>query len=358
MIKNILFLLTVVGVISSGFSQEDILLKNYDPVSIYRTGQTTVGKAKFPVIDMHSHPYAQNPEEIAQWVQTMNEKGIEKTILLTKETGKAFDSIYNIYSKFQDRFELWCGFDFSGYQKKGWAEKAIKELERCYTVGAKGVGELGDKGAGLIYSRPTPAKGMHIDDARMQPLLKRCAELGMPISIHIAEPFWMYEPIDKHNDGLMNAAKWKIDTADKNLLMHGELIASLENAVKNNPETTFIACHYANCSYDLGIVGKLLDTHENLYLDISARYAEVSPIPRYTKAFFEKYGDRLLYGTDMGFDSDMYETTLRILETKDEHFYKKDLFSYHWSLNGLGLDDNTLKKLYHANAKRILDGVE
>ena len=67
-----------------------------------------------------------------------------------------------------------------------------------------------------------------------------------------------------------------------------------------------------------------------------------------------KYSDRLLYGTDMGFDKPMYRVTFRILETLDEHFYETDMFSYHWSLNGFGLPDGVLRKVYHANAETIL----
>jgi hypothetical protein len=88
-------------------------------------------------------------------------------------------------------------------------------------------------------------------------------------------------------------------------------------------------------------------------VDISARYAETAPVPRYTKAFYEKHQDKLLYGTDMGMDAAMYETTFRILETEDEHFYTKDLFSYHWPLHGLGLPNAILKKLYFENAIKI-----
>ncbi|MCJ7465959.1 MAG: amidohydrolase [Maribacter sp.] len=352
--RTILVILICLG-FSNSYAQEEILLKDYDPVSIYRSQKTEIKKAKFPIIDLHSHPYATTKEEIEQWVHAMDELGIERTTILTYQTGKAFDSIYNIYSKYDGRFELWCGFYFTGYEKEGWSEIAVKELERCYEVGARGVGEIGDKGEGMLYSKPTPAYGMHIDDERMKPLLKRCGELGMPISIHVAEPYWMYEPIDLHNDGLMNAAEWKIDTSKKGLLLHAELIKTLENAVKNSPGTTFIACHYANCSYDFSIIGKLLDSYDNLYLDIAARYAEVTPVPRYTKAFFEKYQDRLMYGTDMGFDPEMYKITFRILETEDEHFYKKSQFGYHWALNGLGLGDTILKKLYHENARKALN---
>ena len=62
----------------------------------------------------------------------------------------------------------------------------------------------------------------------------------------------------------------------------------------------------------------------------------------------------MLYGTDMGFDKPMYRVTFRILETSDEHFYETDLFSYHWSLNGFGLPDEVLRKVYHANPDKIL----
>jgi predicted TIM-barrel fold metal-dependent hydrolase len=336
--------------------QETLLLKDFDPVSIYKTQQSHIARAKYPIVDFHSHPDAGSADEIKEWIRTMDQVGVRTSIVLTYSTGKRFDSIYQLYAPYGDRFEVWCGFDYTGYFEKGWSDKAVKELDRCYKAGARGVGELGDKGSGLFYSKPSPpAIGMHIDDARMQPLLKRCGELGMPVSVHVADPYWMYLPMDQHNDGLMNAFKWKIDTRKPGLLGHQELVNTLENAVRENPGTTFIACHLANCSYDLSIPGNLLDKYPNLFLDIAARYAEFTPVPRYTRAFFEKYQDRLLYGTDMGFEAEMYKITFRILETEDEHFYKKSQFGYHWALNGLGLGNAILKKLYHKNAKKILN---
>ena len=75
----------------------------------------------------------------------------------------------------------------------------------------------------------------------------------------------------------------------------------------------------------------------------------------YTAAFIIKYQDRLVYGTDMGFDEKMYKTTFRILESADEHFYDIDQFNYHWPLYGLNLSKDVLKKLYGANAEKILN---
>ena len=115
-----------------------------------------------------------------------------------------------------------------------------------------------------------------------------------------------------------------------------------------------IVSFLANCGYDLSILGRLLDKYPNLYGEFGARYAEISPIPKYVKAFFEKYQDRILYGTDMYFDTHMYETTFRILESADEHFYEIELFNYHWPLYGFGLSDRVLKKIYRDNALKVL----
>jgi uncharacterized protein len=336
--------------------EEDIVqltLNNYRPVSLYNIPKTEIVTARFPVIDLHTHDYAKTDAEIDQWVKTMDEAGIAKSVIMSYATGMRFDSIYQRYSRYPDRFILFCGFDYTGYDQPGFGPAAVAELERCFRNGARGVGELGDKGKGLFYSRPTRAYGMHIDDPRMDPLLQKCGELGMPVSIHVAEPIWMYMPMDSTNDGLMNAYRWRLDN-EPDILGHQEMVNTLENAVKKHPATTFIACHYANCSYDLQILGDLFDQYSNLYADISARYGETAPIPRFVNLFFRRYQDRLVYGTDMGMHQEMYRTTFRILESEDEHFYDRERFNYHWPLHGYGLPDEVLEKLYSGNARKIL----
>ena len=332
---------------------DTLKLKDFRPVSIYKTPQTNIEKAKYPVIDFHSHDYPKTDEQVDEWVKTMDQVGIAKSTILSYSTGSRFDSVVEKYKRYKDRFEIWCGFDYTGYDKPGWQQHAVAELERCYKEGAKGVGELGDKGLGEFYSKPTAGWGLHIDDPQMKPLLEKCAQLHMPVSIHVAEDAWMYADTDSTNDGLMNAATWKVDMSKKGILDHDQLVNSLENAVKNNPKTIFIACHLANCCSDLSKLARLFDTYPNLYADIAARYSEIAPIPRYVHDFMEKYSSRIVYGTDMGTSKKMYMTTFRLLETGDEHFYERDLFNYHWPLYGLSLTDGTLKKIYSDNGKRI-----
>ena len=108
---------------------DSILLKNYRPKSIYKIQVTKLEKAKFPVIDLHSHPYAKSPEQIKEWIKIMDRFGIQKTMILSYATGARFDSIYRLYAPFADRFDVWCGFDYTGYKVEG-----SKKLECEMTI--------------------------------------------------------------------------------------------------------------------------------------------------------------------------------------------------------------------------------
>jgi len=331
---------------------ETVLLKDYRPRSIYKVPVTHIDKAKFPIIDMHSHPYPKNAAEIDTWLKNMDAVNVEKTLILTMATGKAFDEINAQYSKHPDRFEVWCGLDFSGSNAPGFPESAVRELERCKNAGARGIGEIHDKGQGL-RSGKSATHGIHPDDPRVDAIWEKAGELHMPVSLHVADPIWMYEPMDKHNDGLMNAVEWRLDN-QPNIVKLAGMVEILERTATRHRNTTFVACHFANLDYDLAHLGEIFDRNPNLYADISARYAETAPIPRFAAQFYAKYSDRLVYGTDMGFDQDMYHITFRILESQDEHFYQFEQFGYHWPLYGLGLSDEILQRVYHDNAAKIL----
>lgn len=331
---------------------ETLLLKDYRPISIFKVPVTEIAKAKFPIIDMHSHPYAKTPAEIDTWIKNMDAVNVEKTLILTMTTGKEFDRINSQYAKYPDRFEVWCGLDFTGYDQPTFPASAVKELQRCHDAGAKGIGEIHDKGQGL-HSGKSNAPKMHPDDPRMDAVWDKAAELHLPISLHVADPIWMYQPMDKHNDGLMNALAWRLDNQPDIVKLPG-MVDILERTAARHRNTTFVACHFANCDYDLSRLGEAFDRNPNLYADISARYAETAPIPRFAAQFYGKYAARLVYGTDMGFEQKMYQTTFRILESQDEHFYQIDQFNYHWPLYGLGLNDDILKKVYHETAAKLL----
>lgn len=325
-------------------------LIDYRPVSVFKS--TDIRKASFPVIDMHSHAYVETSEGVADWVKLLDENNIEKVIILTNATGKDFDRIYDLYkSVAPERFEIWCSFDMASLGTDEYPDKALAELERCHKKGASGVGELLDKGEGEINSAKIK-KGIHIDDDIFIPLFSKCAELGMPVNMHVADPIWMYQSIDEHNDGYPNALEWKIDTTKQGVLGFNGMIKTLTRACKKNPGTTFIACHLMNLSHDYETLGKALDENPNLMIDISARFQETAITPRATAGFYTKYSERIFFGTDNFPIDAMYDVHWRILESADEHFYYK-YPTYHWALHGFDLDERTLKNIYRDNALKL-----
>ncbi len=330
---------------------DQLRLKDYRPHSIFKIPETRVEKARYPAIDVHSHNYARTEADIDRWVKTMDDVGLEKTVILSGNTGSKFDETFARYRKYPQRFEIWCGIDYSAVDQAGFGPAAVAELERCHKAGATGVGELSDKGRGLGGTTNRP--GIHADDPRMDGILEKCAELRMPVNIHVGEDKWMYEPMDETNDGLMNAWKWRVPNAP-GVIQHDEVVETLERAVAKHPRTVFIAYHFANCCSDLNRLGAMLDRYPNLNADMGARFAEISPIPRFMARFFQRYQDRLLYGTDMDPEPEMYRVTFRLLETEDEHFYPAYFSKYHWPMHAFSLPDDVLKKIYRVNALRIL----
>jgi predicted TIM-barrel fold metal-dependent hydrolase len=346
------FLAAFASAVSAQNSPNQVLLKDYRPKSIFKIPETRIEKARYPILDVHSHNYARTDADVDRWVATMDEVGIEKTAILSGNTKDKFDQVLAKYTRHPKRFEVWCGFDYTGFDQPGYGPAAVTELERCHRAGARGVGELSDKGRGL--GSTTNTLGMHLDDPRLDSLLEKCAELHMPINIHVGEDKWMYQPMDETNDGLMNAWTWRV-SKDPGVLQHDEVVDTLERAAKKHPRTIFIACHFANCCSDLNHLGAMLDACPNLYADMGARLAEISPIPRFVSSFFRRYADRLMYGTDMDPQAEMYRVTFRLLETADEHFYLAYFSKYHWPMHALALPDDILHKVYRDNALRVFE---
>ena len=334
-----------------------LLLKDYRPRSIFKIKVTTVDKARYPAIDVHTHDRNADEATITAWEGMMDEVGIAKSVMLASCAGAKFDSIVARYRAHAAHFVLWCDFDYSHLGRPDFAQTAIAELERCHAAGARGIGELMDKGRGL-GSSPTTF-GIHIDNPLMDPLLERCAELRMPVSIHVAEDAWMYEPMDKTNDGLMNASIWRVK-ADPGVLLHDEMVDTLEHALQRHPRTHFIAVHLANCCSDLQRLAGLLDRFPNLQADIAARFMELGSTPRAVSQFLGKYQDRILFGTDYANHVNLVSiyTLFRLLETTDEHFYDPGQMQYHWPLYAWGLSDGALRKIYRDNAQKILTASE
>jgi len=100
------------GVNAAPGPMDAMALKDYAPRSSLIVTETAVPKARYPVIDVHTHVTAKTPEEVRAWVRTMDETGIEMSVVLTGATGAEFDKLADLYLKpYPGRFQLYCGLD-------------------------------------------------------------------------------------------------------------------------------------------------------------------------------------------------------------------------------------------------------
>lgn len=328
---------------------DSILLKDYAPESSLRVKETAVAKAMYSAIDVHTHSYMSNIKTAADvdaWVKVMDEVGIEKSVVFTGAIGAEFDRQADLFlSRYPNRFQVWCSMDSDN------PENAAAELERCYRKGARGVGELSDKGWGFGGSEKKALprdKRLHIDDPRLDPFWRKVAELKIPANIHIADHPSCWRPLGPNQERTPDFQHFTM--MGKNVPSYEELLASRDRLLAKHPKTTFIFCHLSNQGNDLAALSKVLDANPNLFLDVSARDYELGRQPRAGRAFIEKYKDRLMFGTDMGAEAHMYRGWWRLLESADEFIPGRQW----WRQYGLELPASALKALYRDTALRVL----
>jgi hypothetical protein len=91
--------------------------------------------------------------------------------------------------------------------------------------------------------------------------------------------------------------------------------------------------------------------------------------------FFEKYQDRILFGTDTGVgptqedmmygsngadpptmadETRFFRSTWRYFETTDRQFESPTPIQGRWKIDGIGLPESILRKVYFENAARLL----
>ncbi len=332
-------------------------ITQYKPRTTLKTPQHPTPKAKFPVIDVHSHqPAPIGDAQFAQVVQGMDANNLR---VLVNASGTQGDRLVQAVgalkaSRFKDRMVQFTDLDFRNVGP-GWAAKAVAQLEADKKAGALGIGEI-SKAFGLRY-RKADGSRLKIDDPELDAVWDAAGRLGLPVLIHTAEPQEFFETIDVHNERWLELALYRDRRYPAGEFPRfEELIGERNRMFRKHPKTTFIAAHFAYHANDLARAGQLLDEMPHVHLEVGAILAELGRQPRAAREFFVKYQDRILFGKD-SFQPDEFPYFWRVFETNDEYFdYYRDYHAF-WKLYGMGLPDDVLKKLYYKNALRLIPGL-
>jgi predicted TIM-barrel fold metal-dependent hydrolase len=335
-------------------------------------------RPRFPVIDIHTHLSQSGglsgPQKMkllatpGELLPVMDRKDVLTMCNLTGGAGAGLESVIDhLDAAAPGRFVTFTEPSWRRIGEPGYPQKQADEIWRARQAGARGLKVLKTLG---LYLRESITSGplVAVDDPRFDPMWDACGQLGMPVSIHVADPEAFFLPVDRFNERyeeLSNHPDWSFHDADFPSV--AELLAARDRMLARHPCTRFILNHVGHFAENLQFVAATLDRFPNTTVEMGARIGELGRQPRTARKFFEKYQDRILFGTDAVpggyetpqqiFGDELYEIYYRFLETEDEYFdYAPAPVppQGRWRIYGLGLPASILKKVYHDNAAREL----
>ena len=328
---------------------------DYRPKSTVVAPEHLVPRAKFPVIDSHSHLRI-TPENIEQTIKEMDALNLRVLVNLSGGSGEGLKQLVETIrtSHYADRFRVFANVNFNGAGGPGWKEKEVAGLEQAVKDGAIGLKIFKNLG---LSAKKADGSRLKVDDPDLDPIWQTAARLNIPVIIHVADPAQFFETIDFKNERWLELALFPNRQYPQDQFPSFEtLMGERDRMFARNPKTRFINAHFGWHGNDLGRAAKHLDTLPNVVLEVGAVLYEFGRQPRASREFFMKYQDRVLFGKD-AYEPSEYPYYWRVFETNDEYFDYYRGYHAFWKLNGMGLSDVVLRKLYYENAQRVTPGL-
>lgn len=340
-----------------------------------------IWRAERRVIDLHQH-LSCTTQHLARAVKLMDSVGIGLAVNLSGGTvtrakaGEPSDFERNkriADTLYPGRFLHYMILDYNGWDRPDFAQRAVQQIEEGHRLGAAGFKEFKRLG---LYLRDGVGKLITVDDPKLDPMWKRCGELGMPVSIHVADPraFWLpYNDRNERWKELKDHKSWWFGDTNK-FPQWKSLLESLNRVIARHPGTTFVCVHFANNAEELDWVDASLSRYPNMMADLAARIPEIGRHnPEVVRRLFLKHQDRILFGTDFQVydrlilgssgneppptDADaevFFAKEWRWLETLDKDWEHMTPIQGDWKISSIGLPADVLRKVYFDNARRLL----
>ena len=333
-------------------------VEDYTPRSTLVVDAHPVPRARFPVVDVHSHHRAglstRRWEEIVGEMDALN---LQVLVNLSGGSGAALERCADTITQSVHPARMVCfaNLDFRGGVGPGFGERAAAQLERDVEAGAVGLKFFKDFGIGV---RDRNGNRVPVDHPELDPVFETAGRLDIPVLMHVGEPQSFYDPVDRFNE------RWLELTLLPNRRLPADrypgfdaMMAERDRRFARHPETRFIAAHMGWHANDLGRLGRLLDRLPNVYVETGAILYELGRQPGTARDFFTTWQDRVLFGKDR-FAPEEFPYYWRTFETRDEYFDYYRRYHAFWKLYGMDLPDAVLRKLYYENALAVIPGID
>ena len=251
-------------------------------------------------------------------------------------------------------------------EARRYVDRVIDELTVDFAAGA--VACKFWKNIGMEIRAPSGAYLM-IDDPLFDPIYEALAAVGKPALMHIGEPLACWQSLDAdnpHASYYRAHPEWYMgDKSDHP--SHSDLIAARDRVLARHPDLRVIGAHLGSLEYDVGEVARRLDAYPNFAVDTSARMHDLMGQDRdRVRAFFARYADRILYGTDFvlrepvsALDDDRRRVHLDALADRytRELDYLRTGRGFSEGVDGLDLPDDVFAQVTYLSARAWYPGL-
>lgn len=235
------------------------------------------------------------------------------------------------------------------------------DTAESYLAQAKSLYEQGFDGYKMLEGKPFFRKklGRGIDDPVFWHFYAFAEEKGMPVTLHLADPphFWHYEKLTPYE-------KSRCWFCDSTYPTKEEFHKESENIMEKFPRLKLTIAHFAFLAGDREKLSSIMERYKNLSLDLTPNAYEFEDFqkdPKFWKAFFIKYQDRILYGTDtynIALEERDPEAVYgeRINQVKTFVETDREFTAVTQKVNGFALDRKIVENIYGKNFLRRVGG--
>ena len=255
-------------------------------------------------------------------------------------------------------------FSMKGFGKPDWAKQVSAGLAADAAEGAKAVKIW--KNVGM--QEKAAGKLIMLDDPAISPVADQVQKLGITLIGHQGEPHNCWLPLEQMTTD--NDREYFKNHPQYHMYLHPEMpgyedqIKARDNFVAAHPQLRFVGAHLGSLEYDVDRIAAFLDRFPNASVDMAARmsqvqYQSVRDIEK-VRAFFVRYQDRLLYGTDLtlnpGDNPADFKREAHNVWTRDWRYLATDesqrVEIIKADVPGLALPREVIDKVYYRNAVR------
>lgn len=331
--------------------------------SVSETNEQSIRK-----IDVHSH-YKFPREYLPALYEKWNMQSVLVDVSIKDSTGinRSWDSYSAHAQKHSDLFFLCSSLIGVGIDSPDFAVQAIQQLKEEIDSGARMVKVW--KNFGMV-TKDTSGHFIQIDDSRLQPIWDFLKEEKIPVMAHIGEPEQAWRPLDPNNPhyGYYKNNPQYHAYKFPEIPSYETIIIARDKWIENNPDLKILCAHIGSMSHNVDMVSERLDRFSNMYVELAARFGDLAnQDSKKVRAFFEKYQDKILFGSDYG--NSAPENMMSPDELKEEEMNLDESYNQLWrylsssdslvirgqKTQGLQLSKEILHKIYYKNTVAFLE---